>query len=296
VGWGIRGLSKWKPEQKLKDYDDIEKVALSTDDSMEILKRSYYHPLYFIQTVFPWGKEGKLKNAVIEDWQVRYMELLSIELIRRAKEPGKHQSIRIAVGSGNYTGTAVMGIWLILWFIFTRRIARGGIVVPTNQQVDLLLEEMAMWLGICSISHNLILERDKIIHCIDGCWNIKFYNSNRIEKIPDIVQGFHGEDLIWIFDQASHIYDVAWTAINASTCGDRNMFFAFGNISKADGIFHKCWRSRDWITMNVDSRSIKNPLINNGWADECVKEYGLEHDYVRVHVLGLPPQGEAVHE
>ena len=265
---------------------------LTKKQEKELVKRSLFEPLYFVQTVFPWGEDGKLKDAIIEDWQVEYLNTLGYELAKRAKEPGKYPALRIAVGSGTDTGKTTMIAWIVIWFMYTRVMAKGiGTANTWAQLSNRTLSELNIWYNMCSVKHNFSLMEKWMTHVSRKEWRFDFtaWSKNN----PDAFQGHHRENLMFIFDEASGIHQKIWEAVGGSLYNDKAMFLAFGNRTRTDGEFHECWNrnANEWLTMTVDTRSIKSPRVNKASINEIIDKFGLDHDYTRVRLLGLPPRG-----
>jgi hypothetical protein len=69
------------------------------------------------------------------------------------------------------------------------------------------------------------------------------------------------------------------------------MFFAFGNPTRSSGKFYRITfgdeRER-WLHRSIDSRTAARS--NKTQIAEWIQDYGLDSDFIRVRVLGLPPK------
>ena len=73
------------------------------------------------------------------------------------------------------------------------------------------------------------------------------------------------------------------------------MWFAFGNPTRNTGKFYEAcfgaWQHR-WNSRSIDSRDCKFP--NHDLHEQWISDYGIDSDYVKTRIRGLPPMtGEA---
>ena len=116
------------------------------------------------------------------------------------------------------------------------------------------------------------------------------------ERNTEAFAGLHnkGKRIILIMDEASGIPDIVWeVAEGAMTDKDTQiLWIVFGNPTKNTGRFRECFGdgrfSGRWHQITVDGRtsSITNKELINQW----IEDYGIDHDFVRVRVLGEFPK------
>ncbi len=95
-----------------------------------------------------------------------------------------------------------------------------------------------------------------------------------------------------IFDEASEIPDkIAEVAISGLTTG-LPICLARGNPTMATGFFADSLKGSYafgyWTAKSIDSRTCRFP--NKEELNEAIEEFGIDSDYVRVWILGLPPK------
>jgi hypothetical protein len=90
----------------------------------------------------------------------------------------------------------------------------------------------------------------------------------------------------YIFDEASAVPDAIWEVAEGGLTDGEPHIFAFGNPTRNSGKFYR-------ITFGNEShRSIDSRMAarsNKAQIAEWISDYGMDSDFVRVRVLGLPP-------
>lgn len=265
--------------------DLIEELAQFSDD-----------PLGFVLFAFPWGEPGELCDADgLELWQ----EQLLIDLGRGIVSV--EQAVRIARTSGHGVGKSALVSWIILWAMSTFPDTRG--VVTANTETQLKTKtwvELAKW-------YRLFIGRDLFTLTATALFSKdpEHERTWRLDMVPwserntEAFAGLHnqGRRILVLFDEASAIPDIIWeTTEGALTDKDTQIIWgAFGNPTRNTGRFRDCFPggrfTHRWNTAAVDSRTVR--ITNKQQIEEWIKDYGEDHDFVRVRVLGKFPRVDA---
>ena len=250
-------------------------------------------PLSFVLACFPWGK-GELKNYEGPDeWQKDVLRQVGEGLIDISDVN------RIAVSSGNGIGKSALVSWIVLWSISTFEDTRG--IVTANTETQLRTKtwpEVTKW-------HRLFIGKDLFNIAAMSIFSTQKEHEKtwRIDAIPwsrenpEAFAGLHnqGKRTLVIFDEASAIDDEIWRTVTGAIM-DANteiIWCAFGNPTRPNGYFYECFNrfSHRWKNRQIDSRTVK--ISNKKELEGWVEDYGIDSDYVRVHVLGqFPVAGE----
>jgi len=269
---------------------------MSNVDLIEELAEFSSDPLGFVHFAFPWGESGELEDATgPEGWQRDVLQdvadgLLSIE-----------DAVQIAVTSGHGIGKSALVAWLILWAISTFEDTKG--VVTANTEVQLKTKtwaELAKWYRLF-IGREYFNMTATAIFSADPeharTWRVDMIPWS--ERNPEAFAGLHNKHrrILVIFDEASAIDDLIHeTTEGALTDQDTQIIFAqFGNPTKNTGRFRDCFPggkfAHRWTTRAVDSRTVS--LTNKTQIAKWITDYGEDHDFVRVRVLGKFPRIDA---
>ena len=273
--------------KKLSDFSVEYKGALAS-----FLGEYAHDPVGFVWAAFPWG-EGELEGQTPQEWQLELLEDIGKGL------KTIDQVIREAVASGNGIGKSALVSWLILWAISTYEDCKGVVTANTDTQLRTKTwAELAKW-------HRLFIGNPLFDYTATSLYSsdTKHEKTWRIDAIPwseqnpEAFAGLHnqGRRILIVFDEASAIADVIWETVEGATT-DANteiLWCCFGNPTRPNGRFFDCFNKfrNFWRKKQIDSRTVR--ISNKQQLNEWVEEWGIESDFVKVHVLGQFPDASA---
>jgi hypothetical protein len=246
-------------------------------------------PLSFVIFSFPWGK-GELANySGPEDWQKELLCAIRDGLMT------PNEAIRLATASGNGVGKSAIVSWLILWSLATFEDTRG--VVTANTEAQLRTKtwaELAKW-------HRLFIAKHWFTLTATAIYSVQPSHEKtwRIDQIPwseqnsEAFAGLHnkGKRIIVIMDEASAIPDIIWEVTEGALTdeGTEIIWAVFGNPTRNDGRFNRCFNAdkHRWKNWQIDSRTVK--ITNKDQINQWIEDYGEDSDFVRVRVRGVFP-------
>lgn len=255
----------------------------------------YARPHEFVLFAFPWGVKGTpLAQYVGPDpWQREFLETLGRE-VRQRKFDGKTsvRPIRLAVASGHGIGKSTLVAWLVLWIMSTRPHCQG--VVTANSAVQLESKSWASvqkWAKLCLTSHWFTVSGSRIAQ-VDHPKSWFCTPQTCREERSESFAGQHAANStsFVIADEASAVPDKIFEVAEGSLTDGESHIYLFGNPTRNTGkLYRACWGSeRDrWIHRSIDSRT--SSLTNKDLINEWIEQYGIDSDFVKVRVLGLPP-------
>ena len=243
-------------------------------------------PYGWVLACYPWGEPGQLEKYTGPDrWQRRVLKKIGRQL-----KAGK-KNIRISVSSGHGVGKTALVAWIIHWFISTH--PNPQIVVTANTQQQLrnkTWRELAKW-------------KNMAINGFMFDWTATTYSlKNRADTwfasaVPwskqnsEAFAGTHEEHVMVIFDEASGIDDIIHEVAEGAFTSHGGIWLQFGNCTRATGRFFENMFGRfreRWDTIVVDARDAM--MRNDELIKEWIEDWGIDSDFVRVRVLGLPPK------
>ena len=261
---------------------------------LNYLGEFYSDPLGFVMAVYPWQKPGTiLENEEGPDtWQAEYLEELGSQV--RAYDRGEQVVIQMATASGHGPGKTALVAWIIHWFETTRTDAHLNVTANTQMQLlDKTWRELAKWHKLAINGHHFewtgtsyrFVGRRGTQYAMAIPWS---------EHNPEAIAGLHEKHVGVIFDEASGIPPKIWESISGAMTTGGGMWLVFGNMTRSSGRFYDCFHDEKhrWKTFSVDSRTAKK--ADNRLFDRWIEDYGIDSDYVRVRVLGLPPKQAAL--
>lgn len=253
----------------------------------------YDDPLGFVLDCFPWGK-GELRNSAgPDDNQREFLISLGKEIESRHFD-GITPVMPILMGetSGHDTGKTAKGAWLTWFLLSTRPYSRGTVSAGTASQLDARTWAAIMsWGKICVTSHWFDIQKKGVYYKLDPeGWNVVAQTCKE-----ENFQSFAGQhartSTSWyLFDEASEVPDKIWETAQGGLTDGEPMMFVWGQCVRNTGKFYEvCFgkESNRWNTRRVDSRTSR--FTNKELISQWEHDYGVDSDFFRVRVLGLPP-------
>ena len=260
------------------------------DAFLELLGQCYWDPELFVRSMFCWGAAGS--QLAGEDGPDIWQQKVLAEIRRALAEHDEDISgaIRIAVRSGHGVGKTALVAWIVLWFISTRPNPQIVVTANTKNQLDTKTwREVAKWQALMvhgdwfkwSATRLTFIDEPETWFASAIPWS---------EHNSEAFAGTHEKHVLVVFDEASAIARVIWEVIEGAMTTSGAMWFAFGNPTQVVGRFRECWTRfrKRWRLLTVDSREAKK--THKPQIEEWIADYGIDSDFVRVRVLGLPPR------
>lgn len=268
------------------------------------IAKFYDDPLGFVMFAYPWGEPGELENTDGPDEnQKEFLTALGNE-VKARKFDGQTpvMPIRMAETSGHGTGKSAMGAWITNWIMSTRPQSIGTVTAGTAAQLeDRTWSAIQHWTNLSINAHwwevlsRGIYARPFILPKgqTPESWKLVAQTCK-----PENAQSFAGQhartSTSWyLFDEASTVPDKIWEVAYGGLTDGEPMMFAWGQPERNTGEFHKiCFgATRDrWNHRTVDSRTSR--FTNKPLIKEWENDYGIDSDWYKVRVLGIPPSAD----
>jgi hypothetical protein len=263
------------------------------DDFILQLASTSNSPLAFTTWAYPWEEGGELESESGPDtWQLELFSHIESELARGQKV------IRVAIKSGHGVGKSAGSSMLIDWAMSTFEGCKGVVTANTERQLRTKTwVELSKWRRL-SLTRDLFKLKATSLFSNDpeqkNEW--RFDMAPWSERNTEAFAGLHnkGKRLLLIMDEASGIPDIVWeVAEGAMTDEDTQIIWiVLGNPTKNTGRFRECFDdgrfAHRWKQITVDSRTSR--FTDKELINQWIEDYGLDHDFVRVRVLGQFPK------
>lgn len=258
------------------------------------MSKYYADPLGFVLAAYPWGKGILANHAGPDVWQREFLKTLGEEVKKRKFDGTKPVSpIRMTIASGQGIGKGVTAAWIVNWIMSTRPGAQGTVTANTFTQLKTKTwAAIRKWTKLCITAHWFEVTSEQIYYKDrQEDWFVALQSSN--EENYEAFAGQHAEQStsFYIFDEASAIAKIIYETAEGGMSDGEPMIFALGNCTRSEGKFHRInfgdERHR-WIHRSIDSRTSR--FTNKDLIEEWIQDYGIDSDFVRVRVLGLPPK------
>ena len=259
------------------------------------IARFYADPLGFVEYSYPWGEPGQLADATGPDeWQRECLIEVGQEVAARGFD-GIHavKAIREAIASGHGIGKSTLVAWIVDWIMSTRPFAIGTITANTFVQLQTKTwAQIQKWTALCITAHWFRVTADRMYHVdYPATWFCSAQSCK--EENSEAFAGQHANTStsFYIFDEASAIPDKIFEVAEGGLTDGEPMEFLFGNATRNTGKFYRVTFGNErplWKHHSIDSRT--SAITNKAQIAEWIATYGIDSDFVRVRVLGLPPR------
>ena len=192
---------------------------------------------------------------------------------------------RVAISSCHSIGKTFTSARLVLWFLFCFPKSLVITTAPTARQVDFLL-----WGEIRSAYHSSAIPLGgdlkpsaSLLEVKSREWYALGFSgtpaakqkelTDAVEQQKVFLQGWHGEYIFIILDEAVGIEGDIWTQVEGLlTSGKIAKILAIGNPTTKNCIFYSLFSSPLWKTDSITCYDTQNMIANNFTSEEKLKE------------------------
>jgi hypothetical protein len=251
------------------------------------------NPLAFVEAFYPWPINGEPGPDL---WQRELLEEIRRQVIaRRFNGVDPVLPLRMAISKGHGVGGSTLVAWIVDWIMSTRPFCKGTITANTNDQIQL-----KTWSAIREWTARLINA-----HWFDINSAIMFRKGYRAEwfcapqscaeENSEAFAGQHAKNStsFYVNDEDSAVPDKIHEVQEGGLTDGEPMQFLLANPTRNTGAFYRAafGSARDrYIVRVIDSRTSK--FSNKTLIAQWEEDYGLESDFFKVRVRGLPPSAD----
>jgi phage terminase large subunit len=201
---------------------------------------------------------------------------------------------RTAARSGHGVGKTAALAWLHWWFLSTRYDAQVPCTAPTAHQLnDILWKEVCKWHGKLTpiFAREFEIGSEKIVNRERPKTWFSVARTARREK-PDALQGFHGDHLLYIAEEAGGIDDEIFQPILGALTAKDNRLAMVGNPTRLSGFFYDAFHvdRESYACLHLNAE--ESPLVTEESRQNWLIKYGADSDEYRIRVLGEFPKAE----
>lgn len=266
------------------------------EELQQLCADCYADPLGFVMAAFPWGEEGTplAEETGPDDNQKEFLEALGAEIRARGfngRDPV--MPIKMTETSGHGTGKSAMGGWLAAFMLSTRPDSIGTVTAGTGTQLETRTwAAIKYWMGLCLTAPWFNIQASGIFHKrFKDTWKLMPQTCRKENAQAFAGQHARTSTSWYLFDEASEVPDPIWTTAYGGLTDGESMIIAWGQCVRNTGEFHSINFGKAkgrWNRRRVDSRTSR--FTNKALIKQWLEDYGLDSDFVKVRVLGLPPK------
>lgn len=273
-------------------------------------------PVGFAHYAYPWGRKGTPFEHGLRRWQAEELKALGDHTLEQAHrfEMGLPLQVwKAAYASGRGPGKSAMFGIVAHWHMSTR--IGAPTIVAANTETQLRTKtfpEFGVWFGAGINAHWFTIETMRIVPAPwlleqvrklpeDGGLGIDpkyWYVSGQTwsEDNPDAFAGAHSPyGMLLLFDEASGIHFKVWDVAEGffTEINPYRFWLAASQRRHRQGRFHEIFEEpkgvgADWRARTLSTRGMEG--IDQSVIENQIKARGIDSDFVRVEVLGLPPR------
>lgn len=196
-----------------------------------------------------------------------------------------------SVRSGHGVGKSTVEAWAVIWFMTTRPFPKIPCTAPTQHQLfDILWAEVSKWLRHNkALANELVWTKEKVY--MKGHPE-EWFAVARTASVPDALQGFHAEDVLYIIDEASGVSDIIFEPVLGSLSTPGAKLLMCGNPTQLSGFFYESHTKNrnSYATFHIDGRN--SSRVSQDFVQTIIDMYGEDSDVFRVRVAGEFPLQE----
>jgi len=245
----------------------------------EALMYYYDHPYEFVCDLI-------LDSANTKNYPSKQQERFLKALVTSKKT-------RFSIKSGHGTGKTAMLSWVIIWFMTTRPYCRIPCTAPTQPQLyDILWSEVAKWIKRIK-DPRLKNSFEWTATHISNKWEKEtWFAVARSSNKPENMQGFHGDNLLFIIDEASGVEQNIFEVINGALSTEGALCIMTGNPTQLSGTFYDSHtKSKEyWETFTFSC--LDSERVSQEYIDMMANDYGEDSNVYKIRVLGEFPVEE----
>lgn len=220
-----------------------------------------------------------------------------VEDIIRAKPDSNQKAIlrslaqepMTSVRSGHGIGKSAVESWALLWFLLTRPFPKIPCTAPTQHQLfDILWAEAHKWMrNNPQIEKEVTWTKEKIYM---NSYPEEWFAVARTATVPDALQGFHAEHLLYIIDEASGVKDIVFEPVLGAMTTQGTKLLMCGNPTRISGFFYDSHHKNreQFSALHVDGRD--SGRVDRAFIQKITDMYGGDSDVFRVRVAGEFPK------
>lgn len=301
----LRGRAAKKARSVSRSSSESSPLSASSPTDMENPESPSLSPTLIIPSprpsdpLSPEEKEA-FQQAAYENPERYFTEVLGIspwgkqlDIVESLKTREKTLAASCVSSGKSFIGGAI-----VPWWLSSRPRARVFVIAPTERQIKINL-----WGELTNIYNQSRIPLGGELLTLDWKLGDNWYAKGFSPSDALAVFGIHGPNDLFIFDDAQGIKIDIYDAFENASAGGQARYLFLCNPAVVSGlVYDTCMRRRPEINLirieytdipNVKEGEVIIPgLLVKSKADEWIKKYGWDSNFVRVKLRAIPPKQE----
>lgn len=180
-----------------------------------------------------------------------------------------------------------------IWFITCFDLPKIAVTAPSFPQLNSAFwPEVNLWLMRSLLRKTFVFTSERMYYP-HAKFSKNWWMEPRTASKPESMQGLHQQDQLIIVDEGSGVGNDIYRVIDDTQTGDHNITLAISNGTKINGWFYDSQHTDkiNWDAFNFSA--LDSPFVNKAKAQRLIDRFGIDHDIVRVGILGKFPKGNS---
>ena len=246
---------------------------ISADEEANFIATYVFSPEQFARDIF---------NIKYDPWQTRAADKLLSEHF-------------VTVRSGNGVGKTYFESTIIFWFLTTRHMAQ----IPCTANSAMQLKNV-LWSNLSRLrfQSEYIQKRTRVTEDMiqvvgyEKAWfAVARTAQNAKGEVIEALQGFHGDYVLFVVDEASGVPDKALDSLESAATGEDSYGLMCSNATRRQGLFFRSWHKDRDLWGQVHVKPEDTTRVSGAFRARMRRKYGGEEtNGYRIRVLGEFPK------
>ena len=243
------------------------------NEEVEFISRYVFDPGLFVEEIF---------NTKYDIWQQRAADALLKDHF-------------VTIRSGNGVGKTFFEASILWWFLMTRYMAQ--IPCTANSAVQL---KSVLWSQVARLQYQseYLMKRARVTEDMvqvtgyEKAWfAVARTAQNNKGDVQESLQGFHGEFVLFLVDEASGVPDKTMDALESAATGEDSYGLMCSNATRRSGLFFRSWHQDRNIWHGIHVKHKDTTRVSPKFVERMEKRYGgKDTNGYKIRVLGEFPR------
>ena len=281
-------------EEELKLYEEYATNPLKFIEDMFWLTPQKVLPEYelLLKDCRKTWDYSRIKSSMFEKF-TKYENLTwqQVEIVLSvARAINWEDKRKIVVKSGHWIGKSSIISIIIIRFLFCYYHAVIGCTAPTQIQMqDVLRKELSLWKERLPDGIKDLFEHSRDYLRVGekaedkAVWYARARTAAK--EHPEALAGLHADNLMIIADEASWVPDEIFETAMSAMTNENFIFLMISNPTRLEWYFFKAFTDNADTFQTLSFNSEESPIVDWGFVNNIIDDYGKDSDQYRVRVL-----------
>ena len=243
------------------------------DEEAQFISKYVFDPGLFVEEIF---------NTRYDPWQQYAADALLRDHF-------------VTIRSGNGVGKTFFEATILWWFLMTRYMAQ--IPCTANSAVQL---KSVLWSQVARLQYqsDYLVQRARVTEDMvqvvgyEKAWfAVARTAQNNKGDVQESLQGFHGEFVLFLVDEASGVPDKTLDALESAATGEDSYGLMCSNATRRSGLFFRSWHQDRDIWSGIHVKHENTTRVSPKFVTRMEKRYGGKNtNGYKIRVLGEFPR------